>query len=250
MYDLSREIGVKSYSFRNITDNAEVAKVARRCGVATVDLSGCHVNYDEPDRWAGVIAGYRDAGVRLTGIGVVQAKPEEAWNRRFFEFAKLAEAGLISFSFPPDGHEVTLGLMAKLSDEYGMTLAIHNHGGYDWLGSSTMLNYMFKRCPKSIGLCLDTAWCLQTGEDPVKWLDLFGERLYGIHFKDFRFKPEGGRPLDTVVGKGALKLAEFLAKLKGLDFKGSAVVEYEGENPEENSAASIAGIRAALNDLA
>lgn len=250
MYDLSREIGVKSYSFRTITDNAEVAKVALRCGVAAVDLSGCHVNYDAPDCWADVIARYRDSGVRLSGIGVVQAKPDEAWNRRYFDFAKLAEAGLISFSLPPDEHETTLRLMAKLSDEYGIDLAIHNHGGYDWLGSSTMLGYMFKRCPKSIGLCLDTAWCLQTSEDPVKWLDLFGDRLYGIHFKDFRFKPEGGRPLDTVVGKGALKLADFLAKLKGLDFKGSAVVEYEGENPEENSAASIAAIRATLTALA
>lgn len=250
MYDLSREIGVKSYSFRAITDNAEVAEVAKRCGVATVDLSGCHVNYDEPGNWAQVIASYRDAGVRLSGIGVVQARSDEAWNRRYFEFAKLAKAGLISFSCPPDEHETTLRLMAKLADEYGIGLAIHNHGGYDWLGNSTILGYIFKRASKSIGLCLDTAWCLQTSEDPVKWLDLFGDRLHGIHFKDFRFKPEGGRPLDTVVGKGALKLADFLAKLKPLDFKGSAVVEYEGENPEENSAASIAGIRAVLATLA
>jgi len=246
MYDLASEIGVKSFSFRLIPDNADVAAVALRCGVSTVDLSGCHVDYDAPQSWPGVIASYRDAGVRLPGIGVVYTRPDEAWNRRFFEFARQAEAKLISFSFPPEEHEKTLRLMEQLAEEYGVRLAIHNHGGYDWLGDHAILEYIFKRSSKSVGLCLDTAWCMQAGEDPVKWLELFGERLYGIHFKDFRFQLDG-KPQDTVVGEGSLDLPAFVARLKTLDFNGSAVVEYEGENPEERAAASIARIRAVIS---
>lgn len=244
MYDLAKEIGVKSYSFRHVTDNSEVAAIARRCGTDAVDLSGTHVNYDEPGSWPAVVDCYRQAGVRLPGIGVVYAKPEEKWNRRFFDFAREAGSGLISFSLPPDGHEETLGWMERLSKEYGIPVAIHNHGGYDWLGNRAMLDYVFRRHP-SVGLCLDTAWCIQAGEDPVKWLEQFGDRLAGIHFKDFRFD-SSGKWHDTVVGEGALDLPAFLARFRTLEFNGPAVIEYEGENPEECTARSVDRIRACL----
>ncbi|MPM91754.1 hypothetical protein SDC9_138888 [bioreactor metagenome] len=212
--------------------------------MGTVDLSGTHVNYDEPGNWPTVVESYRKAGVRLPGIGVVYARPDETWNRRFFDFAREAEARLVSFSLPPDGHEETLRGMERLSEEYGIRIAIHNHGGYDWLGSRAMLDYVFKHHP-SVGLCLDTAWCIQAGEDPVKWLELFGGRLAGIHFKDFRFDP-AGKWHDTAVGEGALDLPAFLARFRALEFSGPAVVEYEGENPEEYTARSVANIRACL----
>ncbi len=245
MYDLKNEIGVKSYSFRSFPENAEVASIAKRCGVSAVDLSGSHIDYDAPAAWAGIIESYRAAGVRLCGIGVVMAKPDEKWNRRFFDFARMAGSGLVSFTFDPAEHEVTMRIMERLSDEYGIRTAIHNHGGYNWLGNRTILGYVFNRCSRSIGLCMDTAWCLQAAEDPCNWLELFGRRLYGLHFKDFEFDRKGKRK-DVVVGEGALDLPAFLERLKGLDFNGSAVVEFEGPEPVENTAASVAKIRALL----
>ena len=241
MYSLNTHLGIKTFSFRSIPANPDVAEAVKRCGVRTADLSGCHVNYAKPESWPEVLAAYRDAGVRISGIGVVGTSPAENKNRPFFEFARQAGCGVISVTFPPEEHEATIGVLEKLSEEYGIRVAIHNHGGYDWLGNSTILRYVFARTSLRIGLCLDTAWCMQAGENPVAWLDEFGGRLHGIHFKDFTFSP-GGKPDDTVVGSGALELPELLARFRNLDFTGSAVVEYEGNDPVAASAESVQNI--------
>ena len=228
MYDLSREIGVKSFSFRQIPNNADVAAVALRCGVSTVDLSGCHVDYDAPASWPGVIASYRDAGVRLPGIGVVYTRPDEAWNRRFFEFARLAGTKLVSFSFPPEEHEKTLRLMERLAEEYGVRLAIHNHGGYNWLGSIEVLRWIFKQTSPRIGLMLDTAWALHTGQSAASYVKAFGNRLWGVHLKDFAFDAKG-KWRDATIGSGTLNLPELKQALIDVGFDGEPILEFEGD---------------------
>ena len=153
MFDLFNKVGVKSYSFRNIKDNAECAKTVRRCESTYVDLSAAHVNYDAPETWDKSIADFTDNGVTIAGAGVVLAKNDEAWNRRFFEFGKKAGIELLSISFEPTDWEKTVALVEKLSEEYGILTAIHNHGGYNWMGNITALKYVFSHCSKRIGLC-------------------------------------------------------------------------------------------------
>lgn len=244
MFDLQKFIGVKSYSFRTITDNTECAKAVRYCESTTVDISGTHVNYDTPENWGKVIADYADNGVTIAGLGVVSVQNDEAWNRRFFEFAKLGNIPLISISFAPTDWELTVKNIEKLSEEYGILTAIHNHGGYNWMGNSTALKYVFSKCSKRIGLCLDTAWCIHTErENPVQWMDLFGDRMYGIHFKDFVWE-RNGKHVDSIVGEGSLDLAATLEKFKEMEHIVSAVLEYEGPEAVECTKKSIANIRA------
>lgn len=243
-FDLARELGVKSYSFRHIKDNADVAAAVVRCKSNGIDLSACHVNYDDAAQQEQALAAYRAAGVRVSGIGVVGLRPDAAWNRRFFEFARRAGCGVVSFSCDPDGYEETLRSAEKLCEEFGVRGAIHNHGGRHWLGNAAMLDYVFRRTSARIGLCIDTAWCLQAGDSPVAWLEKFGARLYGVHLKDFVFT-EKGQCHDTVVGRGALDLPAFLKVFKTLPFTGSAVVEYEGEDAVEATARCVESIRAA-----
>ena len=133
MFDLNKFVGVKSYSFRTIKDNVECAKTIRYCESTVVDLSAAHVTYDDPESWAKVVADYNDNGVSIAGLGVVSVRSsDEAWNRRFFEFAKFAKVPLISLSFEPTDWELTVKNIEKLSEEYGILTAIHNHGGYNW----------------------------------------------------------------------------------------------------------------------
>lgn len=248
-FDLARNLGVKSYSFRHITDNADVAAAIARCGSAGVDLSACHVNYDDPAQQERVVATYREAGVRISGIGVVHMRTETAHNLRFFEFARRAGCTVVSCTFPLADHETILRGLEELCARYGMRIAIHNHGGTDWLGNIHALDYVFGRTSPAIGLCLDTAWCIQAGGDPVAWLEKFGPRLHALHLKDFSFDP-AGRFRDTIVGDGALKLPEFLETFRALPFDGSAVVEYEGDDAVEATGRCIAAVRAAWAGLA
>lgn len=243
MFDLTKLIGVKTFSFREIKDNALCAKAIRDCAGCTADISGTHVNYDAPETWEGIISNYNDNGVKITGLGVVMARPDEAFNKRYFEFAKMADIPLVSFSCEPDEWEKTVSIMEKFSEEYSIPTAIHNHGGYNWLGNSTIMKYVFGKCSKRVGLCLDTAWCIHTEkENPVQWMELFGDRMYGIHFKDFTWSRDG-KHVDSIVGEGALDLAGTLNKFKEMEHIISAVVEYEGPEAVECTRKSIENIR-------
>ena len=243
MFDLKKNIGVKTFSFREIKDNAECAKAIAFCGGCTADISGTHVDYDKPETWEKIIADYQDNGVTITGLGVVRTIPDEDFNRRFFEFAKLGNIPLVSFSCDPDGWEKTFAIMEKFSEEYSIPTAIHNHGGYNWLGNSTIMKYVFGKCSNRIGLCLDTAWCINTErENPVQWMELFGDRMYGIHFKDFTWS-RNGKHVDSIVGEGALELENTLNKFKEMEHIISAVVEYEGPDAVECTKKSIENIR-------
>ncbi len=242
MFPLQEKIGVKSYSFKTIKNNRDVADAITQCNAATVDLSGCHVNYDDREQQEETVAIYREAGIEIAGIGVVQTGNDEAQMRRFFDFARLAGCGLVSVNFPPEEHVETVRLVGKLCDEYGVRAAIHNHGGKHWLGTSVMASYVFGLTSPSVGLCLDTAWCIDSGEDPVEWLDRFGDRLYGVHFKDFTYSRDRIRK-DEVVGEGILDLPAFLAAFKKMPNVISAVVEYEGQDALDATKASIEAIR-------
>lgn len=243
-YNLDQNLGVKSYSFRHIVNNADVAAAVKYCGASTIDLSRCHVNFDDPADQERVIETYREAGVRITGIGVVTLTPDDKTNRKYFDFVRRAGCDVISFSFAPDGHEDTIKNVEALCGEYGVRAAIHNHGGKHWLGNATILEYFFGRTSSSIGLCLDTAWCLQSGEDPLRWMEIFGNRLHGVHFKDFVCNPSG-QFRDTILGDGMLDLPAFLQAFRKLPFNGSAVVEYEGTDAVEATARCVEVVRQA-----
>jgi sugar phosphate isomerase/epimerase len=83
-----------------------------------------------------------------------------------------------------------------------------------------------------IGLMLDTAWCMQARGNPIEWVEEFGPRVYGVHYKDFTFKPNGMWD-DTIVGEGALDLPGFVRALEKNSFNGVALLEFEGnvQNP-------------------
>lgn len=243
MFDLKTQIGVKSFSFREIKDNGKCADAIRYCASSVVDLSGTHVNYDDPASWADVIATYRARDIAIAGIGAVEIRPDEAWNRRFFDFARQSDAKLVSVTFQMEDWEKSVASVEKLTEEYQIPAAIHNHGGYNWLGNATALAYVFKRSSTRLGLCLDTAWCIHTErENPVGWLEKFGGRTYGFHFKDFTWD-RNGKHCDVIVGEGALDLPAVLAKFKELDTVRSAVLEYEGKDAVECTKKSIENIR-------
>jgi sugar phosphate isomerase/epimerase len=59
-------------------------------------------------------------------------------------------------------------------------------------------------------------------------VDRYGDRLYGVHLKDFVFDDQGNHE-DVIIGTGGLDLPEFLRRLKGVGFDGYMSIEYEGD---------------------
>lgn len=225
--DLSKELSVKGYCFREFKDNRVVAQMVKDCGLDRIDLSGCQLNYKKPDEHEPAIEIFKQAGVEIVGIGAVQLSGE-ADDEEYFKFCRKAGCNVISVGGPPGTFPRALTQADKWAGEYGMKIAIHNHGGYDWLGSSVMLKHILSGVSDNVGLCLDTAWAIQAGENPIKWLDIFKGRIFAVHFKDFTFD-KNGKHEDVIVGEGALDLPAFVTGLLDSDFNGPAIIEYEAD---------------------
>lgn len=221
------DFGVQSYCFREFKDNAVVAQKVRQIGVDKIEVCGVHADLNKPDAFGSVVKTYKDAGISVISIGVqtfTGADTEEAW----FECAKIAGAKHISAHFRVDSFPTAIQKTAALCRKYGMKVGIHCHGGYMFGGSADVIDHLIKIGEGEIGLCIDTAWCLQAAGNPVQWAERFAGKIFGIHYKDFTFD-RAGKWSDVVVGTGNLDLPAFVAALKKGNFDGMAVIEYEAD---------------------
>ena len=179
------ELAVQSFCFRGVKTNEEAAQKVKECGLDRIELCAVHADFTDASRFDEIVAIYKDAGVQIVSIGVQGFKGDADTERKFFEFAGRAGCTTISADFGVDTVPESYRVAEGLADEFDINLGIHNHGGRHWLGSSEALSWVFATTNDRIGLCLDTAWALDSREDPVAMAEKFGERLYGVHIKDF-----------------------------------------------------------------
>lgn len=227
---MNQPIAIQSWCFREFKPLPEFFKQLKAAGVTATEVCAVHANFTDPASWPATIAAFKEAGVTIVAIGVETMTGDDAKDRPRFEFCKAAGVPNMSITFGPellDDNLAGLGRVEKLAAEYGVKLGIHNHGGYDWLGNDRILEYVFKHT-KHIGLHMDTAWAIDAKQDPSKWVEKFGGRLTGLHVKDFLYS-EKREPRDVVIGTGILDLPKLIGQLKGLNFAGPIVIEYEGD---------------------
>jgi inosose dehydratase len=152
------------------------------------------------------------------------------------DFGKTVESNREKFEFARGlGLEVLLGTPSKesfesldrLVQEYGIRIAIHNHGPGSIYATIGDVARELEGRNQLIGACVDTGHFLRADQDPIKAIETFGERTYGVHLKevdkDKKFK---------VLGQGALDTVGVLRALKKLKFKHCLALEYE-EHPED-----------------
>lgn len=218
-------LGIQSWCFRSFGDISKVIELLKDCNVNKVELSGVHFDpVKEPAGSESIIKRFSDAEIEITSFGVHPFDSDEAAGRKVFDFAKAAGFSAIGADLCGDG----LKVVEKLCKQYNKKIAIHNHGRNHQFGSVTALKKLFAESSPNVGLCLDTAWALDSGEDPIEMAEIFKDRLYGVHIKDFVFDSQG-KPQDVTVGTGGLnidKLAEFLV---ANHFDGFLTLEYEGD---------------------
>ena len=222
------ELGLQSYCLRGIKDNDAVARTVKECGLRRIEVCAVHTSFDDPAAFGRLAERYREGGVPIVSIGVNRIGTDRAAASQLFECAKAGGLERMSVDFPLEGIDEALVLADELSERHGILLGIHNHGGRHWLGSVTALRWVFGKTSERIGLSLDTAWALDSREDPVAMVRDFGPRLHLVHIKDFVFR-EDRTPEDVVVGTGNLDLGELDAAMSDVGFSGEAILEYEGD---------------------
>jgi len=248
--NFAESLGVQSFCFRGVEKHEDVIARVKECGLSKIELCQKHVDFANESIFESVINLYKKAGVEIVSIGVQGFAADEAKEEKFFKFAKMAGAKFMSASFNVNKVPQAFRVAEKLAGKYGIRLGIHNHGGKHWLGSSEMLRNVFANTNDHIGLCLDTAWALDSREDPLKWVKDFAKRLYGVHVKDFIFD-RARKPEDVVVGTGNLNLPALLAALKEVNFDGYFVLEYEGDvnNPAPAVKQCVEAVRKAAANV-
>lgn len=238
---MTQRLGIQSWCFRGCKTPEAIIAALRACQVDHLEICGVHV--DIQGDYQPVLRAYRNAGIRLSGYGVQHMPKDETLCRAAFEFAVDAGIPVISAHVELEAIDLIEGLCV----EYGCRVAHHNHGRKHPLGSVAMLDELFRRSSTNIGLCLDTAWMLDSGEDPVAVARKYAARLYGMHLKDFVFD-RAGKPSDVIVGTGNLDLTAMAKLLREIDYQGYLTVEYEGDenHPVPALQRCVADVRQAL----
>ena len=236
----SINLGCQSWCYRDFRGIDTLAKMLRESDLDTLEICSVHADFFNREKWEKTVEEIKAAGININSCGVSGMGNDEAGLRSLFDFGKTL--GLKALDADPD--KDALPLIEKLCDEYGIKIAIHNHGKHHRYGFEEQLDEIFDATTPNVGLLLDTGWALDAGLDPVKMIYKYKDRLYGVHLKDFTFD-EKGDPQETVLGTGELDLEGVIAALRDINFNGYASLEYEGDasNPVPKITACVENLR-------
>ena len=131
-------------------------------------------------------------------------------------------------------------IAGRVCDETGLRTVFHHHAGTPVETLEETAHFLEMTDPALIGLCYDSGHFAYAGADPVDALRRVGDRIWHVHFKDFRpvvaerARREGwdyhravASDLFCELGGGGIDFAALLAELRTMDYRGWIVVEDE-----------------------
>jgi len=234
-------MGVQSYTLRKMKLDDALAAIKNDLKLEQVELYSEHFKGMTGKQ---VVERLEAHGVKCPSIGVVPFGKDHDANRKHFEYAK--ELGCTNMSCDPENDPKCWESVGKLCDEYNMTVAIHPHGpgiGHRWVHIDQIYNAIKDVNPK-IGMNDETGWLIAADEDPVRCLEVFKDRVYAMHLKDFKKEP--GKLKDVPAGEGKLDVDALIKKMLEMKFKGIVAIEYEADEPVKACQQSLARVREAV----
>ncbi len=178
-----------------------------------------------------------DSGVKLVAYYSGDLGKNEADTRKTFDFARKMGIESIVCEPPPE----SMDLLDRLTVEYGVNVAIHNHPrdpkhpDYRNWDPDEVVRLVKGRNPR-IGMCADTGHWLRSDLDPVACLRKYEGRLLTLHLKDTDKK--GPTAHDVIWGTGVGDVKAVMAEL--LRQKWSGLISIEYEHNMENNVADVA----------
>ena len=230
---------VQTVSFREAASPAELCRSVLDAGFKRVELWSRHL-----ERWPDLPVRMGDCGLRPVGLGIARLG-DPSGDARWFDTARAIGAAYLTADFDASAFPAQVEDTAALARAAGIAIAIHNHGAPHWLGNVRMLTRFLADAPPEFGLCLDTAWALDSREDPAAMIRTFAPRLRAVHLKDFAFDC-GRNPREVLPGDGGLRLREIQQALREAAFAGELVIETEAPDlsPADARARWVAAVEA------
>ena len=241
------KLGVATYSLRELSRADAIAAVTALRSTY-VNIKSFHLPYeDTPQELAAGRRAFEEAGLTIIGGGVITLhEDDDADIRASFEYARTCGMPLMIIAPTPS----TMPRIERSVREYGIGVAIHNHGPEDpyFPGPRDALRVIRNMDPR-VGLCVDLGHTARTGVDVVDALAEAGDRVLDIHAKDL--KDLGDRESQCVVGEGAMPMPDVFRQLAAMNYQGCVSLEYEidAENPLPGMQRSFAYMRGLLHGL-
>ncbi len=244
-YDL--KLGVASYSLREFSRDLAI-RMIKQLGTPYVNIKDVHLPLNSSvDELCEGCDKFTRAGLIITGGGTISMqKDDDTAIRRCFDYA--LRCGMRLMVIAPT--RKTLPRIEKFVKEYGIKVAIHNHGPEDkhFPSPYDVLEAVQDMDPR-LGLCIDVGHSMRAGADVVKAIADAGSRLLEMHMKDLRDpKDKKGQ---CEVGKGAMPVVAIFRQLKKMKFSGNVALEYEinEDSPLVGMKESFAYMRGVLDAL-
>jgi len=235
-------LGMASFSLRNF-NRAQAIQMTRRAGIEYMCFKDMHLPMDSTNEYIAAAAEEcRRAGLKLYGCGVVyMSNAAEVHNT--FRYAQAAGMNTIIASPRPD----LLPLIDEKVKETGIYIAIHNHvGGEARYRTPASIVETVGSLDRRIGMCLDIGNAARVGDDVVRSIHTYKDRIHDIHLKDETEATPQGR--NTIFGRGVLDLPAYMLALHQIGYDRIASIEYEAEanDPLPGIMESVGYIRGVL----
>lgn len=240
-------LGVATYSLREFS-RAEAIKIIQSLDIKYVNVKSMHMPYEStPAELAAARAEFEAAGLKIIAGGNIDLKGDDDSVKKMLTYAKNAGIPVVVCAPRRDN----LGVIEKYAKEFGLKIAIHNHGTEDKLypnGASVI--ELVKNMDPCMGLCYDVGHASRTGVDVVKEIEMAGARLHDMHVKDLADLSD--RSSQVSVGKGKLPFPQIFRALKKMKYPGVVNLEYEinAKSPQLGMAESFAYMRGVLDGQA
>ena len=163
-------------------------------------------------------------GMKMVIFGVCGAGDENGW-KSLFGFAKDMGIEILQVEVGKD--DKTLDMLDALAGEYGVKVALHNHGQKEGFPAE-MKRQIGNR--KNVGAGADTGHWLTSGVSDLDGIKLLEGRIFTLHFVDVDKMEGGGHAVPYGTGVG--QLAKIMEELRRQKFYGIISCEYEHMTPK------------------
>ena len=240
------QLGLATVSLSKFSPDQVIA-AAKKLELRNVSLFGTHCPWAKgtPEECKAAAQKFKDAGLTVTGCGVINLPNEEETVRRAFENAQAV--GLPTMICKP-AHDA-FPLIEKFVKQYDLRLAVHNHGPGDSEYPSPLDAWKaVQPYDKRIGLCIDVGHSFRAGTDPAQAIRTCHERLYDVHLKDSAAEAGATKDIPMEVGMGRMDIKGILAALIEVKYSHIVAFEYEkgGADPVAGLLESVEYVRLVL----
>jgi sugar phosphate isomerase/epimerase len=221
-------MGIQSYSLRGFSQ-AEAIEHTVKLGLHYIELFEGHCSTSsDPSQIEELKKQLRRGEIAPSAHGVNRFTSDHDLNRKLFDFAN--RLGIRNLSADPDAD--AFDSLDRLVAEYGIRIAIHNHGPGHRYAKIADVKKAVSGHHRWIGACADLGHFIRSSEDPIEAIEALGDRLYGVHLKDFaepKAKTQG-----VILGQGHLDVAGVFQALRKVRFPADGALSLEYEEKPEN----------------